>query len=47
LLHGTVADDEAVVSVSVDQLQADETAIRIDIPAKAMHFFDATTGRRL
>jgi sn-glycerol 3-phosphate transport system ATP-binding protein len=47
LLHGTVADDEAVVAVSGDELQSHDMAIRIEIPPKAMHFFDTTTGLRL
>ena len=47
LLHGTVADDEVIVSIPSDQHHGDKTATRIAIPAGAMHFFDHGSGRRL
>jgi sn-glycerol 3-phosphate transport system ATP-binding protein len=46
LFHGMVADEEAVISVPGNE-PMDATAISLTIPFNAMHFFDATTGRRI
>jgi sn-glycerol 3-phosphate transport system ATP-binding protein len=46
LLHGTVADEEAVVSIGGAQHHTDDTPIRVSIAPKMMHFFDSITGRR-
>jgi len=46
LLHGTVADEEAVVSIGGAQHHADDMPIRVAVSPKAMHFFDSQTGRR-
>jgi len=47
LLHGLVAGEEVVVSVSGDTEFQSDRAVRLMIPTKAMHFFDPVTGRRL
>jgi len=47
LLHGMLADEEVVVSVSGDTEFQLDRPVRLLIPAKAMHFFDSATGRRI
>jgi sn-glycerol 3-phosphate transport system ATP-binding protein len=47
LLHGLLADEEAVISIPGDQPFSVASSINVTIPAKAMHFFDAESGRRI
>jgi len=47
LLHGLLADEEAVISIPGDQPFDVASSINVTIPAKAMHFFDAESGRRI
>jgi sn-glycerol 3-phosphate transport system ATP-binding protein len=46
LLHGMVAEEEAVVSIGGAQHHAYDMPIRVEIASKSMHFFDSLTGRR-
>ena len=47
LLHGTVANEEAVIAIPGNGPLDATTSMSVTIPASAMHFFDSTTGRRL
>lgn len=47
LLHGTLADEEVVVSVSGNAIHGYDQPLRLIVPPKAMHFFDPSTGRRI
>ena len=47
LFHGTVADEEAVISVPGNDPLDTTAALSLTIPFSAMHFFDAITGRRV
>jgi sn-glycerol 3-phosphate transport system ATP-binding protein len=47
LVHGRLGDEEAVISLPGDQPFHSTEKLNVTIPAKAMHFFDVTTGRRI
>jgi len=47
LLHGLLADEEAVISIPGDQPFDVTSSINVTIPSKAMHFFDPASGRRI
>ena len=47
LLHGAMADEEVIVSIPSDQHHDSDMPVHVAVPTKAMHFFDAHTGRRL
>ena len=47
LLHGSLADEDVIISIPSDQHHDGELPVHISVPTKAMHFFDAQSGRRL